>query len=129
MLLQEEDVRDGLQHSKRSKPVDDLPPLGPADPYSLMSYLGLPATFRPWSPSSKLPGGGYPPFPPCFSGTVPYPSRPPHTGHPSSLEVVRGLDSERSISPSVSDSYRRSASSPPLLAAPPIKRQHLLEKG
>ena len=123
-------MREELQLSKRSKQVDDLPPLGPpTDPYALMSYLGLPAAFRPWSPS-KGPPGGYPPFPPCFSGAVPFPPRPGHH-HGGGPEASRCQDSERSVSPALVqvDHFRRAASSPPHLAAPPLKRKLLLEKG
>ena len=64
-------MREELQISKRSKQVDDLPPLGPpTDPYALMSYLGLPAAFRPWSPS-KGPPGGYPLSRPASQGLSP----------------------------------------------------------
>jgi len=144
-------VRDELQHSKRAKQqvaaAADDPLLPPAvrstDPYTLMSYLGLPAAaFRPWSPSKGgPPGAGYPPFQPCFSspGAAVSFSRPGHTNHPHPHHhhqhgggpvegSSRCQDSECCVSPVV-DTYRRAASSPPLLAALPLKRKHVQEKG
>jgi hypothetical protein len=98
-----------------------------------MSYLGLPAAaFRPWSPSKGGPGGaGYAPFPPCFSGTVPF---SPHRTAPQPQSVGGphhhlSLEAERSLSPGLADPYRHAVSSPPLLAAPPLKRKHVPEKG
>ena len=68
--MQEDDHYDPaelLSHSKRTKL--ESPP-APADPYTLASYLGLPA-FRPWSPGKP----GYQTFP------FPIQQQPYHRSH------------------------------------------------